>query len=84
REEYADVFQIGRELGLPDKDTTLLVSNMTRVSRKRIEPVKFKHFTKGEITSRLKKIHVPRIEEAIAVTYGNQTTFQRFLSEQTS
>jgi hypothetical protein len=83
RTEYADVFPVGRILGLPKGTTTLLVSDMTRVSRKRIEPVTFNHFQKGLTTSRLKRDHISRIEEAIAVTYGNQTTFERFLSQNT-
>jgi hypothetical protein len=57
---------------------------MTRVSRKRIEPVTFKHRTKGVINSRLKPAYVSRIEEAIAITYGNQITFEWFLQDKTS
>jgi hypothetical protein len=84
RQEYADVFPIGRVLGLPPRDTTLLVSDMTRVSRRRIKPVTFIHRTRGEITSRLKPDFVSRIEEAIAVTYRGQITFERFLYSKTA
>ncbi|MFE8703964.1 hypothetical protein ACFYKX_25660 [Cytobacillus sp. FJAT-54145] len=84
RVEYPDVFPIGNILGLPPGNTTLLVSDMTRVSRKRITPVQFRHHTKGVINTRLKKDWVLRIEEAIAVTYGGQITFERFLRDRCS
>ncbi|MCM3405931.1 hypothetical protein [Cytobacillus oceanisediminis] len=83
REEYADVFSIGRVLGLPNGETTLLVSDMTRVSRKRISPVKFQHWKKGLVTSRINDAFIPRIEDAISISYGGQTSFEMFLREST-
>jgi len=83
REEYADVFSIGKVLGLPKGETTLLVSDMTRISRRRVHPVKFNHFERGLITSRLKPAFIPRINEAIAVSYGGQTSFELFIKENT-
>lgn len=83
REEYANVFPIGKVLGLPNGVTTLLVGDMTKISRKRVTPVTFRHHTRGIINSRLKEQYIPRIQEAVAVTYGGQVTFETFLRENT-
>ncbi|PEK30525.1 hypothetical protein [Bacillus toyonensis] len=83
RTEYANVIPIGNVLGLPPGDTTLLVSDMTKVSRKRIQPVSFNHWQRGVTRSRLKPIWAQRIVEAIAVTFGNEITFEQYLKEST-
>jgi hypothetical protein len=83
RKEYANVIPVGRILGLPPGNTTLLVSDMTKVSRKRLTPVEFNHYTKGRIRARLKREWIPRIVEAIAVTYGTEITLEEFVKQST-
>jgi hypothetical protein len=79
RKLYANVISVGSVLGLPPGDTTLLVSDMTKVSRKRLTQVIFTHWKKGPTVSRLKRSWINRIVEAIAVTFGNERTFEDYL-----
>lgn len=80
REERPDIIPLGKVLGLPrGKDTTLLVSDITRVSRRRLTPVTFNHFKRGRINSRVKPNHFNRIEQAIAISIGNEHTFETYL-----
>ncbi|WP_079504504.1 type II toxin-antitoxin system PemK/MazF family toxin [Mesobacillus jeotgali] len=69
----------GLNNGTKQKSTTLLVTDMTRVSRKRLSKVTFNHPKKGVIPVRLPFAWVKRIQEAIAVTYGDEITFEEFL-----
>ena len=79
RQEYPNVISVGRRLGLPYGNTTLLVSDMTKVSRKRLNPVTFDHYTRGKTRTRLQTSWIPRIQEAVAVTYANEITFMELL-----
>lgn len=69
--EFANVFSVGRIRGLPDRETTLLVSNLTRISRKRI-------------TSCHGKLHPAwesRIYQAIAVGFENEATLESLVRD---
>lgn len=80
KDNIPSIIPVGNISGLPDgKSTTLLVSDMTRVSRKRLEQVFFEHPKKGRVTVRLPVIWMDRIREAIAVTYTNESTFEQLL-----
>lgn len=70
--EYANVFTVGKLRGLPQGQTTLLVSDLTRISRKRI-------------TSRHGKLHPAwetRICQAIAVTFENERTLEALVRDE--
>ncbi|WP_010272756.1 type II toxin-antitoxin system PemK/MazF family toxin [Paenibacillus senegalensis] len=72
--EFPNVFSVGRIRGLPDRETTLLVSNMTRISRKRI-------------TSYHGKLHPAwesRINQAIAVSFENEMTLESLVRDRCS
>lgn len=72
--EFANVFSVGRVRGLPNRETTLLVSNMTRISRKRI-------------TSSHGKLHPAwesRINQAIAVSFENELTLDSLVRDKCS
>ncbi|MGG0545135.1 hypothetical protein ABEY63_24860 [Priestia aryabhattai] len=83
RKNYANIIPVGKILGLPKGDTSLLVSDMTKVSRRRLEPVTFNHYTKGVIRTRLQNKWIPSIVEAVALTYGNETTLEEFITQRT-
>lgn len=71
KQEYPNVFSVGKVRGLPNRETTLLVSNMTRISRKRI-------------TSRHGKLHPAwesRINQAIAVSFENEMTLESLVRD---
>lgn len=53
REERIDIFSVGKIQGLPKVDTYLLISDMTRVSRKRLEKITYIHEKKGTSNPRL-------------------------------
>ncbi|GIP34770.1 type II toxin-antitoxin system PemK/MazF family toxin [Paenibacillus sp. J2TS4] len=70
--EHANVFPVGKLRGLPQGCTTLLVSDLTRISRKRI-------------TSHHGKLHPAwesRICQAIAVTFEKERTLEEIVREQ--
>lgn len=80
KEDIAGIIPVGQVSGLPNgKKTTLLVSDMTRVSRKRLSELRYNHPKKGEVAVRLPFPWLDRIKEAIAVTYTNEITFEEFL-----
>lgn len=80
RKELPGVFSVGQISGLPHgKKTTLLVSDMTRVSRKRLSPLYFNHPKKGQKPVRLATAWMKRIQEAVAVSYANERTFEQIL-----
>lgn len=64
--EYADVFDLGVIAGLPPGQTTLLVNDLIRISRKRITSV----------NGRLHKSWEERIKQAIAVSFGSEVTLE--------
>lgn len=78
KKEIPSIIPVGSISGFK-KSTTLLVSDMTRVSRKRLNPVFYNHPKKGKIPVRLPMPWMPRIREAIAVTYTNEITFEEFI-----
>lgn len=80
RNESPGVFPVGRISGLPPGITTMLVSDMTRVSRKRLTPLPpYNHPKKGPIKVKLAQPWYERIREAIAVAYNHENTFEEFL-----
>lgn len=80
RKELPGIFSVGQISGLPHgKRTTLLVSDMTRVSRKRLSPLYFNHPKKGQLSVKLAKPWMKRVQEAIAVSYANERTFEEIL-----
>jgi hypothetical protein len=79
RKEFANVIEVGTITGLPNKTTTLLVSDMTRVSRRRLTPVNFIHPKKGQKRSALPKSWSSRINDAIVVTYAGELTLGQYI-----
>lgn len=79
RQTYANVFSVESIPGLNQKKTTLLVSDMTRVSRKRLSEKTWNHPKKGLMRVRLQSGWIARITEAIVVTYGNEITFSDYI-----
>ncbi|MGO4268244.1 hypothetical protein AB4Z22_00105 [Paenibacillus sp. TAF58] len=84
REEHANVFCVSQITGLPVGRTTLLISDTTTVSRKRIEPVKFTHPKRGTVQSaKVPQSWTERIIQGMAVTFESETTFQEFVIHKT-
>jgi hypothetical protein len=84
REEHANVFSIFQVTGLPVGQTTLLISDTTTVSRKRIDPVKFRHPKRGTIqSSKVPQSWIDRIIQGMAITFEGETTFQELLIHKT-
>lgn len=79
RKDIHNMIPVGKITGLNNKETTLLVSDMTRVSRRRLTPVIYNHPKKGQIQVRLPMAWKERITEAIVATYTNEITFEEFL-----
>lgn len=85
RKESKSVFSVGDIKGLyGSSNTTLLISDMTRVSRKRIESLEpYNHPKKGEIKVRLPISYGNRILDGIVSTYASISTFEETLMEKT-
>lgn len=81
REEFADVFSVGIVSGLPRRESTLLVSDRTRVSRKRIKQVTFTHPKHGERNVSIAKSWESRIMCGIMSRNMKCKTFQLILSK---
>ncbi|ETT61037.1 hypothetical protein BSK66_31875 [Paenibacillus odorifer] len=81
RTESKNVFSVNSIPGLRGgKETTLLISDMTRVSRKRIEPLDpYRHPKKGLVPIRLPASWADRILSGIVSTYAGEFTFEEFL-----
>lgn len=79
RKNLHSVINVGKITGLSNKNTTLLVSDMTRVSRKRLTELVYQHPKKGQQTVRLAQSWKSRIIESITTTYTNEITFEEFL-----
>ena len=80
RKNLHSVINVGKISGLPNnKDTTLLISDMTRVSRKRLEELTYQHPKKGKQNVRLPQPWKTKIIESITTTYTNEITFEEFL-----
>jgi len=84
REAHVDVIKIGQLSNFNKKQTTLLVSDMTKVSRKKIEKVEYEHPKKGKIDLKIPKVWEGQILNAIAVKYMKFPTFQQYLAEKCS
>lgn len=78
RKNLHSVIDVGKIAGL-SKNTTLLVSDMTRVSRKRLTELIYQHPKKGQQTVGLPQVWKNRIIESIVTTYTNEITFEEFL-----
>lgn len=80
RNHFPGVFSVGQIQGLPKGETTVLVSDMTRVSRKRLSKVEYKHPKKSAIQfAKLPKPWLTRIQEAIVVIYSDEKTFEEYI-----
>lgn len=80
RKESKNVFSVKTVSGLSNKETTLLIGDMTRVSRKRLrELVPYIHPIKGPLRPRLPTAWLDRIHWGIVTTYASEMTFQEAL-----
>lgn len=81
RKETKSVFSVGNISGLyGSSNTTLLISDMTRVSRKRLYPLApYKHPKKGNTPVRLPISWNSRILDGIVSTYASTSTFEEIL-----
>ncbi|WP_408976317.1 hypothetical protein [Paenibacillus jiagnxiensis] len=83
RTESKNVFSVGKIPGLNGLETTLLISDMTRVSRKRIETLSFFHPKHGNKPIRLPVAWTDQILHGIVSTYAGESTFIDFLKKKT-
>lgn len=85
RKESKNVFSVGKIAGLyGNSQTTLLISDMTRVSRKRLQPLNpYQHPKRGSIAIRLPVAWGNRILSGIVTTYANVKTFEETLKYHT-
>ncbi len=83
REEYPNIFSVGQIPGLPLGKTTLLVSDTTTVSRKRLSEIKYQHPKRGLINARIPNAWLDRIFQAMAINFTNEMTFQEFVMRNT-
>ncbi len=85
RKSSKNILSLGTIPGLWGGETTLLIGDMTRVSRKRLEPLTpYRHPKKGLIPVRLPVGYQDQILWAIVTTYANETTFEEVLKFKTS
>ncbi|WP_044784562.1 type II toxin-antitoxin system PemK/MazF family toxin [Bacillus thuringiensis] len=83
RDEHIDVFSVGKIAGLPKKEqSTILLSDKTRVSRKRIEKVEFKHPKHGMKKVTLPKSWESRIMHGIIATNTHCKTIEEIISNE--
>jgi hypothetical protein len=81
RDEHVNVFSVGKITGLPKKDqSTLLLSDKTSVSRKRIEKVEFNHPKHGVKKVTLPKSWENRIVNGIIATNSHCNTIEEVIS----
>ncbi|WP_172253498.1 hypothetical protein [Saccharibacillus deserti] len=84
RVESKGVFNVGKIQGLNGLNTTLLVGDMTRVSRKRIEVIPpYNHPKNGPQAVKLNKAWEGRILNAIVSLYANTLTLEDVLRYRT-
>lgn len=81
RDEHIDVFPVGQIPGLPKATTHLLISDITMVSRKRLEKIKYKHDKYGLTNPRLAKSWEDRIEQGIVSKTLQKPAFETIISQ---
>lgn len=79
RKHLPGIFSVGQVAGLPKGETTVLVSDMTRVSRKRLSKIMYKHPRNGVKAAKLPNPWLTRIQEAIVVIYSGEKTFEEYI-----
>jgi len=82
RNEHIDVFSVNQIQGLPKGNTYLLISDMTRVSRKRLEKIVYNHKKHGLTNPKLQKSWENRIHQGIISRTLQLPSFEKIIMNQ--